>query len=212
MKRRPLNEEELSTVRRRYPDERTDAIALDLGCTLSQVYYAATKLGLRKSDAYLASPAACRLRRGGEIGKAWRFKKGFVPANKGIKGVCAPGCVPTQFKKGHKSHTWKPIGSERVGKDGYLQRKLTDTGYPPRDWVAVHRIVWNSAGREIPRGFHLVFKDGNKRNFALENLELVSFADMMRRNTLHNYGKEIAGLVQLTGSITRQINRRLRNV
>ena len=74
--------------------------------------------------------------------------------------------------------------------------------------MPVHHIVWREAGREIPRGYRLTFKDGNKRNFALDNLELVSIADMMRRNTVHNYGPEIAQLVQLRGAITRQINRR----
>ncbi|EMM6737362.1 HNH endonuclease, partial [Pseudomonas aeruginosa] len=40
----------------------------------------------------------------------------------------------TRFKKGQKPHTWLPVGSTRISADGYLQRKISDTGYPPRDW------------------------------------------------------------------------------
>lgn len=33
----------------------------------------------------------------------------------------------------------------------------------------------------------------------------------MSRNTMHNYGPEIARVIQLKGAITRQINRRTRH-
>lgn len=212
MKRVIWTAEEEEIVRRRYPDERTDEIADFLGRDISQVYRKAHALGLAKTAAYMASPNASRLRRGDEIGKAYRFPKGHVPANKGIKGVCHPGSVPTQFKKGSKPGNWKPIGSERLSKEGYLQRKLTDTGYPPRDWVLVHHIIWRDAGRDIPAGFRLTFKDGNKKNIVLSNLQLVSVADMMRRNTIHNYGPEIAELTLLRARIARQIKRRSTHV
>ena len=35
-----------------------------------------------------------------DSGLTGRFEKGRVPPNKGKKGVCAPGCERTQFKKG----------------------------------------------------------------------------------------------------------------
>jgi hypothetical protein len=72
----------------------------------------------------------------------------------------------------------------------------------------VHRLVWLAAGREIATGHVVVFKDGDKRKFALDNLEMVSRADLMRRNSFHQYGPEIASIVQLRGAITRQINKR----
>lgn len=204
--------EEEEVVRRRYPDERTDELAEFLGRDLGQVYRKARLLGVSKSAAYMASPNASRIRKGDEIGKASRFPKGHVPANKGIKGVSYPGMVATQFKKGSKPGNYKPVGSERLSKDGYLQRKLTDTGYPPRDWVPVHHIIWREAGRDIPKGFRLTFKDGNKKNIVLSNLQLVSVADMMRRNTIHNYGPEITELTLLRARIARQIKRRSNHV
>jgi hypothetical protein len=52
----------------------------------------------------------------------------------------------------------------------------------------------------------LIFCDGNKRNFALDNLELLSRSALMRRNSIHNYGPELARLSQLRGAVTQQIN------
>ncbi len=200
--------EQEAIVSARYPHEKTEKIAADLDIPLSKVYAKADRLGLKKTPEYLASPDAQRLRRGDNVGAAYRFPKGHVPFNKGMKGVCYEGCKQTQFKKGQKSHTWTPIGTERLSKEGYLQRKMTDTGVTRRDYVAVHHLIWKEAGRDIPEGYALSFKDGNKTNITLENLELVSRADLMKRNTYHNYPKEIAQLIQLRGAVQRQINKR----
>lgn len=202
--------EQIDTLRARYPHEKTAKLAAELGVSIGRVYAKAAELSLKKTPEYYASPDACRLRRGDNIGVAFRFQKGHVPANKGQKGFNHPGMQATQFKKGQRPHTWHPIGSERHSKEGYLQRKLTDTGVTRRDYVPVHHIVWREAGRDIPKGFHLSFKDGNKANITLENLELVSYAEMMKRNSFHNYPKEIAQIIQLRGAVNRQINRRNR--
>ncbi len=73
----------------------------------------------------------------------------------------------------------------------------------------MHIINWEAVNGPLPKGHALVFKDGNKQNTAVENLELLSRAELMRRNSYHtNYPKEVAQLVQLRGAITRQINKR----
>lgn len=146
MSKRPWQAAEVEAVRTRYADEKTEHIARDLGRPLGQVYRKAHSLGLKKSEAYLVSPAASRLRRGDQVGKAFRFEKGIVPWNKGTHFESGGRSVETRFKKGSKPGNWLPIGSERLSKEGYLQRKLTDTGYPPRDWVPVHHILWREAG------------------------------------------------------------------
>lgn len=201
-------EAQIEQVRSRYPHEKTEKIAADIGMTLERTYRKAISMGLRKTPEYLASPDAQRLRRGDNVGAACRFQKGHVPANKGVKGISYPGMEATQFKPGQKPHTWTPIGTERLSKEGYLQRKMADTGCTRRDYVPVHHLIWKEAGQDIPEGFHLAFKDKDKANITLENLELVSRADMMKRNTYHNYPKEIAQLIQLRGAVQRQINKR----
>lgn len=197
--------EMIEAIRARYPHERTENIADDLGVSLARIYSKAAWMGLSKTPEYLASPDACRLRRGDNIGAAYRFPKGHVPINKGKKGVNHPGMKATQFKKGQHPHTWKPIGTERLSKEGYLQIKLRDTGVTRRDYVPVHHLVWELHRGAIPEKHHVSFKDGDKTNIIIENLELVSWAEMMQRNTVHNLPEELKEVLRLKGSINRRV-------
>jgi hypothetical protein len=113
----------------------------------------------------------------------------------------------TQFKPGVRPHTWKPIGSRRLTKDGYLQRKISDTGYPPRDWVGEHILLWAKAHGPIPKGHALIFKDRNKSNICLDNLELITRRELMRRNTIHNYPPELVDVIRLGAALKRQLRR-----
>ena len=196
-----------------YPYTRAKDIASRMGCTTSQVLEKAWRLGLKKSREAIARMACEAMANPDHPARRTRFQKGIEPWNKGTHYQAGGRSGETRFKAGSRngraSILWMPIGSERVRSDGYLERKLTDTGVTRRDFVCIHHIVWREAGREIPPGHALIFKDGNKRNFALENLELISRADLMRRNSVHNYGPEISRIHQLQGAITRQINKRL---
>lgn len=208
MSRKFWTEDELTVLRELYPYMRSNDIAARMGCTRNQVLGKAWKIGLKKTREAIASMARAEMDDPQHPGRQHQFKKGAEPWNKGIPFEPGGRSAETRFKKGHAPVNWLPIGSERERTDGYLERKLTDTGVTRRDFVCVHRIVWQEAGREIPPGQVLIFKDGNKRNFALDNLELVTRADLMRRNSAHNYGPEIFKLHQLQGAITRQINKR----
>lgn len=59
-----------------------------------------------------------------------------------------------------------------------------------------------------PPGHSVVFKDGNKANCAIENLELLTRADLMRRNTVHHLPTPLVQTIQLLGALTRQIRKR----
>lgn len=76
----------------------------------------------------------------------------------------------------------------------------------------MHLLLWEEVHGQIPDGHALVFKDGDKTHITLDNLELITRAELMRRNSIQRYGKEIASLVQLRGVLLRQINRRNGNV
>lgn len=214
--RQPWPPEQAAQLARIYPDLPTAEVARQLGITIDRVYTKAALMGLKKSAAYLSGPFACRMRRGDNVGAANRFKPGLVPWNKGLKGNTYPGCVKTQFKpgtrQGRAAKVYQPVGSERISKDGYLERKTND-GLPfQKRWRAVHLLIWEAANGPLPRGHAVAFKDGDKKNLSLGNLELVPRAELMRRNSYHNYGPELAKIVQLRGAITRQINRRSKNV
>ena len=208
MNGRPWSSSEIETLRRDYPDVDTADLCLRLNRSVSSIYGQAHLLGLRKSNSYLR--VHCRIQHGQRIGRAGEFPKGHIPANKGLR---RPGWSPgrmreTQFKKGQRPHTWKPIGSERLC-DGYLQRKVTDTGYPPRDWQPVHVLLWIEHYGPIPRGYAVKFIDGDRRNVVIENLCLVSRADLARLNVMWNrYPRELAEAIQLRGVLRRRLNKR----
>lgn len=209
MKKRNWSQVEVTILRRYYPDHITRAIADALGRTERQVYQKARALGLRKSDAYLDSPAACRLRRGDNVGKAYRFEKGQTPWNKGKPFKAGGRSAETQFKPGTLSGraavVAQPIGAERISKDGYRERKANNDLPFQRRWRAVHIIEWEAVNGPLPDGHMIVFRDGNKQNVSLDNLEMITRAENMRRNSYHRYPKEIALAIQLRGALTRKI-------
>ena len=212
-RRQRFSAAEDAVIRERYPDTRTTDLAAQLGRTLDAVYRRAHKLGLSKSDAYLASPAACRLRRGDHVGARHRFPKGHVPANKGLRrpGWAAGRMRETQFVKGQPGWNWRPVGAERLV-DGYRYTKVSDLRNVPwtRNWRPTHVLLWESVHGPLPAGDALAFKNGDKADVRLDNLEQISRRELMRRNTVHNLPKPVAEAVQLLGALRRQINRRTR--
>lgn len=203
-----------ATMRRIYPHTRTALIARQLRRSYTAICARAELLGLRKSAAYLASPAACRLRRGDHVGAATRYPKGHVPANKGLR---RPGWSPgrmkeTQFKRGERRGValklWKPIGTERISKDGYRERKINDDLPRQARWRAAHLIVWEAVHGPLPKGHAVSFVNGDKDDIRLDNLELITRRELMRRNTVHHLPPELASTILALGALTRQIRHR----
>lgn len=199
---------EEAILRRFYPNTKTGYLAIALRRSCGSVYEHAAVSGLKKSAEWLASGEGCALRRHPEIRAVGSFKKDHVPWNKGLKHE--PGYAPgrmaeTQFKKGHKPSKWVPIGSTRFSKEGYLQRKISDTGYPLRDWVGEHILIWQKAHGPVPKSHAIAFKDGDKAHIALKNLEMVSRAELMRRNSVHNLPEELQAVIQLSGALKRKV-------
>lgn len=195
----------VETLTKRYPHEPSLSLAKEFGINTSRVYQKAARMGLKKTPEFLSSPESGRT--DGKRGGSGRFKPGHRTWNKGASFNAGGRSKETQFKKGMKPHTWQPIGAERFSKDGYLQRKAFDTGYPPKDWIGVHILLWQEHHKkDLPKGHAIVFKDGDKTNIVIENLECLSRAELMKRNSVHNLPKELAELVQLRGALNRRIN------
>lgn len=202
--------EEDAQIIARYPDTPTRELARALGRGVAAVYNRARKLGVEKSDAYLASPLAGRTLRGDTRGLRTRYPKGHVPANKGLR---LPGWAPgrmreTQFVKGAKPHTWVPVGTESV-RDGYVWIKVRDDLTPSRlNWMSKHQHLWEQAHGPVPDGHIVRFKDANRAHLVLENLECVSREEHARTKGLHSLPPEIVHVHQLRAAIARQINKR----
>ena len=205
-KRKYWKAEEIAWLVKRYPDERAADIAEALDRPLTSIYDKAAQLGLSKSAAFMVSDRSGRILRGRQCPAmiAERFKPGHQSWNKGMKGLDLSGGRGSRFKPGEKPKNWKPVGSERMNQ-GFLQRKMTDTGYPPRDWVGVHHLLWIEHHGEIPKGFIVVFKDNNKKNVQIDNLELISRAENIQRNSIHRYPTELKQVFRKLGKLKRTI-------
>ena len=211
MKRAPWTKEQVAILRRHYADSRTEDIAFMVGRSTESVFQKAYALGLAKSEAYLASPAACRLR--GGAGTSTRFPKGQVPWNKGISFHAGGGAPGRQFKAGQSPANTLPIGSFRMDANQTLFQKVSNaSGNNSVRWRAVHELVWVDAHGPIPEKHLAVFKPGMKTNvfaeITLDKIECISLAENMRRNSRHNLPKELDNLISLKAALTRQINKR----
>ena len=104
-------------------------------------------------------------------GRTGRFVKGQVSHNKGQKmsPEIYEKCKGTMFKKGNTPHNHRPVGSERISKDGYVEIKIAE----PRKWMFKHRYIWEQANGKIPRSHIVIFRDNDRTNVALENLMLI---------------------------------------
>ena len=110
-----------------------------------------------------------------KTGRTGYFPKGNIPFNKGRKGYCPSGCEKGWFKPGQRPVNWRSLGSERVNVDGYIEIKVSNTATPvQRRWKCKHVVIWEKAHGKVPKGYVVVFLDGNKLNTALDNLMMIS--------------------------------------
>lgn len=135
---------------------------------------------------------ALRKRKGWKTGRTGCFEKGDAPHNKGKpcepgRGGRHPNARKTQFRKGHgrsgiAATVYKPIGTERFSKNGYLERKIHD-GMPLQSrWRSVHLIEWEAINGPMPKGMALKCLDGDRLNTAPSNWELIPRALLPRLN------------------------------
>lgn len=194
---------EVATLRERYPTTLTTTLSREMGIPINAIHSCAAKHGIKKTHEYKAEQA-----RQASHGIGSRFQPGTTPWNKGLKGWKAGGrSAETRFKKGMPARNHRPVGSTRVTVDGYIEIKIAE----PRTWAQLHREVWKQHhGSYPPPDQAVTFRDGDKSNCDIGNLELISRAKLMLRNSVHNYGAEIAQVIQLRGAIARQINKHAR--
>lgn len=118
-----------------------------------------------------------------------RFQKGHVPMNKGkrwddfMSTEGQKNSRQTCYKKGSIPHNARHIGTETVTKDGYRRVKVAE----PNGWTFVHRLIWTiENGTPPPKGYALVFLNGNTLDCSPENLALVPRRELQ---ILNNNGR-----------------------
>lgn len=111
------------------------------------------------------------VRYGANTGRTGYFPKGNVPHNKGKKmpPEVYERCKGTMFQKGQTPINHRPVGSERMTIDGYIEVKIAE----PNKWKLKHRAVWEENYGKIPKNQCVIFLDGDTTNVEIENLALV---------------------------------------
>lgn len=125
-----------------------------------------------------------------------QFTKGQTPWNKGKTGYM--GANETSFSRDKILDKYKDIeGKPRYnGKDGLYctvsERKPTKDSrkgkiYQHRKRIPYARYVLEQNGIEVPKGSVVYHKDGDIYNNELENLEVITRAELIKRNRGENY-------------------------
>jgi hypothetical protein len=197
MSRELWTEQEIAVLVEHYPHRSTKEVAELLNRTVKQCYCKANLLRLFKSPEYLATASSGRLKTGNKL---TFFPKGNIPWNKGMKGLQIGG-EQTQFKKGTIPPNHRPVGSTRIDKEGYTSIKIAE----PCKWVLLHRHLYELEYGKINCNEVIVFRDKNRGNFDINNLEKISMSENMERNRITKYPIEIQETIKALNKLWHAI-------
>lgn len=171
MARHKWTEEELEFLREVYPYYPNKEIAEMIK----------EKFGFEVTDKQLANARKNNDLPKKAIPNSGCYRKGDVPWNKG-KGMSEEvkeKVKKTWFKKGEIPKNHRPVGSTRITVDGYTEIKIAE----PNKWALYHRYIYEKAhGVKLAKNEAVIFVDGDKSNFDIDNLVKVSRANLLYLN------------------------------
>lgn len=197
------SDSEIAYLREKYADTRIEELSEYLGLNVGQIYHKANALGIKKSMDLIRELARENM---SDKFLSYSKKKGDVPHNKGVKmpADVYARCKGTMFKKGNLPANTKEDGFLSIrGNSGF---KCLYVRVALGKWVPYSRYIWEQHNGPIHPNHIIAFKDGNWRNCDISNLTLMSREDNMRRNSLHNYPKEVSNLIALRAAFSRKVN------
>lgn len=184
-------------------------IAEKFGCSLYSIYTKAYSLGLKKASDFSNSPMSGRIQKGQKLSTTTQFKPGHTPFNKGrkLEEFLSPEKIEKmkthQFKPGHKPYN--------TGKNGEIRWRHHPGYYFIRQaenkWEFLHRYLWEQKHGPVPKGYNIIFKDGNRRNCTMANLECISNAELAEGNRHTKYPSEIRKAIELNNKLEKQIRK-----
>ena len=209
--RRFWSDEEREILRQMYPNNLSKEVAAILNRSVKSIYMQAKIDGVKKSEAFLKSNLSGRTNL--KKGFAYRYPKGHIPFNKDKKmsKEVYEKVKHTMFKKGSVPHNAKSAGSEILRKDKSSKEYLMIKVPGERKLKHKHIHLWETENGKIRKGFNIVFKDGNTLNCIIENLECISNAELMQRNTIHRFPSELKSVIKLTHKLKRTIHAKEQN-
>lgn len=138
-----------------------------------------------RKDVTIDNIKALCTRKGWKSAHDGRFAKGQSPANKGKKMPYHPNSAATRFRPGSTPPNIKPMGHERIGKDGYVEMKVPVrnpyTGHATR-YMHKQRYLWEQVNGPLPKGMALKCLDGDKTNTDPSNWEAIPRGLLPRLN------------------------------
>lgn len=143
---------------------------------------------------------------GAAIPGGGRFVKGQPSWAKGKK--LGRRSIETEFKKGHKPHNYKPIGSRVKANmaDGsyYWRTKIGD----PDKWEFDHRLLWEKERGPIPEGHVIIFLDRDPDHLEIDNLACISksILQSMNRHPVKTNDPEIVKTAVKLAKLRRTIS------
>lgn len=108
-----------------------------------------------------------------------------------ILGLNSKG-LQLSTKENYKNARQKDVGHE-FWNSGYLWVKVNQGVKNKKDnYIQKHRYIWEQYhGKKVPDGHLIMFLDGNKENFSIDNLVCVSFHENGSLNQLHDCSPEL---------------------
>lgn len=127
-------------------------------------------------------------------GLTGHFEKGHSPHNKGkclddymskeAQSKMKQNCFTKGKNVNNQRHNWCEIGKEQTTKDGYIIVRVEDKvgNKSHAYWELKQRLIWQEHYGEISKDSVIIFADGNKRNFDINNLLCVSRYELLTMN------------------------------
>jgi hypothetical protein len=145
-----------------------------------------------------------------------RFSPGSIPANKGLKQTDymtadqIKKTAATRFKKGNVPLTTLYNGIITKRKDTLKTGEIIYYKWiriSKANWKMLHVYNWEKVYGPLPEGYILVFKDGDKMNCDVNNVEKITLQENMRRNSIQHYPEEIRNLMITNGKLKSKIKK-----
>lgn len=197
----------LQTLIAQYPHKSAAELAKEFSCHINSVHKKAAELGLKKSKEWIAENARKNMANPEHGGRRTQFRKGQAAHNKGKKQLTTGRMAETQFRKGNLPHTTAAVGTLVIDENGYTKIKIA----MPNVWQFYQRYLWEQrTGKKVSPDCAVVFKDGDRKNFDEKNLEMISRAELSRRNRnkFYQYPPEFQQIIRTLGGLKRSINNR----
>ena len=121
-----------------------------------------------------------------------------------MKGIQIGG-KESQFTKGHVPANHREVGSERIDEDGYTYIKIQEPG----KWVLKHRYIYEQHHGKLEPHMIVIFKDSDRANCTIDNLEAITKVENMERNRITKYPKPIQDTIKTLNKLWQEIKSKI---